>query len=543
MKRRAVVKSLGLLPIAGLTGSSLSETMAATTNTPGPLVPGERIYQSIGVEPVINCRGTLTVIGGSTELPEVRQAMDAAAQHYVQLDELAEAAGKRFSELTGAEWGMVSSGCAAGLKHITAACVSEGNPEKLIRIPNLEGIEKCEVIIPTTSRNYYDHAIRNIGVKIINIDTAEQMQQSMSSRTALIYVMSNRYTESGPLSLENIVKMAKPMNIPVVVDAAAEILTIPNVHLQRGATIVAYSGGKAIRGPQCAGLMLGDKKILTAAWQASAPHHGPCRDNKVGREEHVGMIAAVEAWVKTDHTQKEKTWLSWLDHIISKASGIESVKTSVREPRGRDNRSTSLTISWDPSKLHITGEEVADEFAATKPRIALGGRTSDDRQETSISINAAMMQEGNQKIVADRVREILTRKRQPKSIAMAAPSANLTGAWDVSIEYYLGKSVHHFFITKQENNWITGSHKGDFSLQEIQGTISGADVKLFSRYVAPGDGINFTFAGKLEGDSIKGDLYLGEYLRARFSATRSAYNDKKMRVDIPSHGRRSGNAW
>jgi D-glucosaminate-6-phosphate ammonia-lyase len=543
MKRRAVVKSLGFLPIAGITGSVLPTTAVIANDTPGPLVPGDRIYQSIGVEPVINCRGTITVIGGSTELPEVRQAMDAAAQHYVQLDELAAAAGKRFSELTGAEWGMVSSGCAAGLKCITAACVSEGNPEKLIRIPNLEGIEKCEVIIPTTSRNFYDHAIRNIGVKIINVDTAGQLQQSMSSRTALIYVMSNKYTEEGPLSLENIAGMAKPMNIPVVVDAAAEILSIPNIHLQRGATIVAYSGGKAIRGPQCAGLMLGDKRILTAAWQASAPHHGPCRDNKVGREEHVGMIAAVEAWVKTDHEKKEKTWLSWLDHIIRKVSSIESVTTSVRKPHGRDNRSASVTISWDPSKLNITGEEVAEEFAATKPRIALGGRTSDDKKETSISINAAMMQEGNQKIVADRVHEILTRKRQPKSFSMAVPSANLTGAWDVSVEYYLGKSLHHFFISKQEGNWVTGSHKGDFSLQEIQGTISGNEVKLFSRYVAPGDGINFTFAGHLEGDRIHGDLFLGEYLRAKFSATRSLYNDKHMPVDIPSHGRRSGNAW
>ena len=114
----------------------------------GPLRPGPEVYQSIGVEPVINCRGTFTIIGASTELPEVRAAMDAAAQHYVQLDELAEAVGRRLAELTGAEWGMVSAGCAAGLKHVTAACVAGGNPEKLIRIPNLTGMEKTEVVIP-----------------------------------------------------------------------------------------------------------------------------------------------------------------------------------------------------------------------------------------------------------------------------------------------------------------------------------------------------------------------------------------------------------
>jgi len=543
MNRRDVVKRMGLLPIAGFAGSPISSVFAADTDMPGPLVPGDKIYQSIGVEPVINCRGTLTIIGGSTELPEVRKAMDAASQYYVQLDELAEAVGKRISELTGAEWGMVSSGCAAGLKLITAACVSEGNPEKLIRIPNLNGFEKTEVIIPTTSRNFYDHAIRNIGVKIINVNTPEELQSALSSRTALIYCMTNRYTESGPLSLENIARMAKPMNVPVVVDAAAEILTIPNVHLQRGATIVAYSGGKAIRGPQCAGLMLGDKKILTAAWQASSPHHGPGRDNKVGREEHIGMLAAVEAWVKQDHAEKEKMWLARLDHIVKKVKGIDSVETSIREPEGLDNRSAGVTISWDPLKLNITGEEVAEEFARTKPRIALGGRTSDDGRETSININAAMMNTGDEKVVGERVREILSRKRAAKTAAVQAPAANLAGEWDVDIEYYLGKSRHQFFIAKQEGNWLSGSHQSEFSHQDLHGSINGNEVRFASRYSAPGDAISFTFAGVVAGEKMSGDVYLGEYMRAKFVATRRAYKDDKTPIVTPNNGRRSGNAW
>src|SRR5690606_4045878 len=129
----------------------------------------------IGVEPVINCRGTITAIGGSTELPEVRAAMEAAAQDYVQLDELAEGVGKRLAELTGAEWGVVSSGCAAGLKLVTAACLSDGDPEKLVRIPNLSGFTKREVIIPRPSRTFYDHAIRNTGVTIITVDTPDEL--------------------------------------------------------------------------------------------------------------------------------------------------------------------------------------------------------------------------------------------------------------------------------------------------------------------------------------------------------------------------------
>ena len=353
----------------------MSAFEADAAPVPGPLKtgPGMEVYQSIGVEPVINCRGTFTIIGASVELPEVRAAMEAASQYNVQLDELADAVGRRLAELTGAEWGMVSAGCAAGLKHVTAACVAGGNPEKLVRIPDLTGFDKTEVVIPRSSRSVYDHAIRNIGVKVINVDTAEELQNALNARTAMIYLSAGGPSTSGPLALENVARMAKPRNIPILVDAAAEILTIPNVHLQKGATIVAYSGGKAIRGPQCAGLLLGRKDLLMSAWQASSPHHGPGRDNKVGREETIGMLAAVEAWTKRDHQAEWKTWLSWLDQIAKRVSVIDGVTTAVREPQGLSNRSPVLAVSWDPSKLHITGEEVAEEFATTKPRIALGG--------------------------------------------------------------------------------------------------------------------------------------------------------------------------
>ena len=197
---------------------------------PGPLKTGTQIYQSIGVEPVINCRGTFTIIGASVELPEVRAAMDAASQYNVQLDELADAVGRRLAALTGAEWGMVSAGCAAGLKHVTAACVAGGNPEKLLRIPDMTGLDKTEVVIPRSSRSVYDHAIRNIGVKVITVDTAEELADALSSRTAMVYLSAGGATTSGPLSLENVVKMTKPRNIPILVDAAAENLTIPNIH-------------------------------------------------------------------------------------------------------------------------------------------------------------------------------------------------------------------------------------------------------------------------------------------------------------------------
>ena len=189
MKRRSIIKSLTMIPFAGaLTpfkslfaaprhDSSLLQNGADQFVGTGGLPTGPNIFQSIGVEPIINCRGTFTIIGGSIERPEVRAAMEAASKDFVQYDELADGIGKRLAEITGAEWGMVSAGCAAGMKHITAACVTGGNPEKLIRIPDLEGFDKTEVVIPTSSRNVYDHAIRNIGVKIIEVNTPEELER------------------------------------------------------------------------------------------------------------------------------------------------------------------------------------------------------------------------------------------------------------------------------------------------------------------------------------------------------------------------------
>src|SRR5438105_15076668 len=179
----------------------LSAFEAEAAPAPGPLKAGPEIYQSIGVEPVINCRGTFTIIGASVELPEVRAAMEAACQYNVQLDELADAVGQRLAELTGAEWGMVSAGCAAGLKHVTAACVAGGNPEKLLRIPDLTGLDKTEVVAPRSARSVYDHAIRNVGVKMITVETGEELERALSPRTAMIYLSAGG---SGAMALENV---------------------------------------------------------------------------------------------------------------------------------------------------------------------------------------------------------------------------------------------------------------------------------------------------------------------------------------------------
>jgi D-glucosaminate-6-phosphate ammonia-lyase len=530
MERRDVIKGLTILPFTG-SFLPLESVLAATR---GPLVPGPNIYQSIGVEPVINCVGTYTIIGGSLEKPEVVAAMHDASGFFVQYDELAFGIGRRLADLTGAEWGMVSAGCAAGMKHVTAACVTGGNPEKLIRIPDLNGFDKTEVVIPRRSRNAYDHAIRNIGVKIITVNTPEELDRALNSRTAMIYMTANNNVLPGePFSLESIAEMAKPLNIPILVDAAAEDLTIPNVHLKRGATIVAYSGGKAICGPQCAGLLLGRKDILMSAWQASSPHHGPGRDNKVGKEEMLGMLAAVEAWVKRDHVEKMRIWRSYLDNISRQVSIINGVKCTIQEPKDLSNHSPSLVISWDPEKLFINGQEVAEDLATKQQRIAVHSNYMDESGNTSITISSGQMQPGNDAVVAKRIADILSQKRT-KQKEMNPPAADITGRWDVDIEFYSSKSQHTFFIEQQDGNWILGSHKGDFSIRDMSGTLEGDQIKLSSSDRLVADNIPFIFYGTVSGDKMTGQIYMGEYINAKFTANRHSRKAVRRPVRVPN---------
>jgi seryl-tRNA(Sec) selenium transferase len=458
--------------------------------------------------------------------------MEAAAHNFVQYDELSDGIGQRLADLTGAEWGMVSAGCAAGLKHITAACVTGGNPEKLIRIPNLAGFEKSEVIIPRYSRNAYDHAVRNIGVTIIHVTTAEELEKAINPKTAMIYMTGGAASENGqPLSLEVIASIAKPKNVPVLIDVAAQNLTIPPVHLKRGATIVAYSGGKAICGPQCAGLMLGDKDILMSAWQASSPHHGPGRDNKVGREEMMGMLAAVEDWTKRDHAGDWKRWLGWLDTISRKVTTIDGVTTKIIEPAGLSNKSPVLNVIWDPAKLNVNGYDIAEEVGRSKPRIALGSSDQPDGL-TSVNITTGQMQPGEEKIVADRIYQVLSKKRDPKPQTMTAPTANLSGRWDVNLKFFSSTSQHTFTI-EEDGNWLEGTHKGDLDVRNVVGTIEGNAVKLRSTIPLIGDNVTYLFSGTIAGETLTGDIYMGEYRTAKFVATRNTAKAPRQKVLIP----------
>ena len=525
LSRRELFRRSALLTLPAL---FRGHTAAAATSAAAPAAPeglrvGQDIYQSIGVRPLINARGTFTIISGSRMLPEVRAAIDAAAQHHVQLDELMAAIGARLAELTKAEWGMVSSGCSAALTHATAACVAGGNPDLHVRIPNLTGFPKDEVIIPTHSRNVYDAAVRAVGVRVVEVATGEELEAAFGPRTAMVYILAGPAADKGPLSTRSIAQMANQKRVPVLVDAAAEILTVPNVHLENGATLVAYSGGKCIRGPQSAGLLLGRKDLVQAAWIHSAPHHGFARSMKVGKEEAIGMLMAVEMWMKRDHKAEWSRWMSWLDSIAKHVSTIDGVTTSIAETSELSNRTPSLSIRWDPKRLGISGAAVAKHLLDNEPRIATpGGR--DRGAETSISVTPYMMSAGEEKIVAERIHAILS--NPPKQAALsrtAAPAVDLTGRWDVHIEYAANSSNHTLHL-KQVDNRIEGTHQGEFVSRDLVGTIDGNSVQISSSYTERhGDALSFRFNGTAEADAMSGTLDMGEYLMAKWSAKRHDY--------------------
>jgi L-seryl-tRNA(Ser) seleniumtransferase len=268
--RRNLLTATGLAAVAQ--NLRLRNPANASAAEAGTLRIGPDLFQSIGVQPLINCKGTFTIVSGSQSLPEVKQAMLEASKHYVHLDELMEGVGKRLAALTGAEWGIVTNGCAAALTHATAACIAGADPEKLQRLPYLQGL-KNEVIAPRHSRNVYDHAVRMLGVRIVEVNDVEQLQKAFNPRTAMVMILAAPPADREPLSTQTISRLAKEHHVPVRVDAAAELRTIPNKLRQAGATMVCYSGGKCLRGPQAAGLLLGRKDLVQAAWLHSAPHH------------------------------------------------------------------------------------------------------------------------------------------------------------------------------------------------------------------------------------------------------------------------------
>jgi L-seryl-tRNA(Ser) seleniumtransferase len=318
--------------------------------------------------------------------------------------------------------------------------------------------------------------------------------------------------------LPQVAPIAKKAGVPILVDAAADYLIIPNPYLAQGADLVAYSGGKILRGPQGAGLLVGRKDLVRAAWANSAPHHAFGRAMKVSKEEVVGMVTAVDTFINKRNIQSEyKEWESWYSHITEKITQVPGVKAQVRGPQ-RGGPFPALTVSWDPSQVGLTAGDVGRLLLEGEPRIMshASGKTH------SFLIRPVAMRPDDYKLVAERLTQIFRSapKGAPKH-APAAPAANIAGRWDVTVQYDSGTAAHKLFLTTNGNK-VSGTHIGWAFEGELTGAIDADKVEFQTALPAGGQTLPYGFSGKVTGDTMSGDLHLGEYGRARWTARRHA---------------------
>ena len=323
----------------------------------------ENIYTRIGVTPIINARGTWTYISGSQELPEVREAKQEAAMHFVDMWELQRAVGKRLAELSGAEDGLVTAGAAAAMATATAACIAGTDSARIWQLPDTTGM-KDEVIM-FGGRISFDSGIRSSGGKLVVVHTHDELKAAFNDKTAMVYT-----TARGD-RLEKAVPITKAAHVPILVDWAAGIPPIENLGLpwKMGADLYTFSGGKGLCGPQCSGLLLGRKDLIEAALAQSCPWEGAvCRPMKVGKEEIMGALAAVETWGKRDLSELDKEWNKRVKKIAQLVETVPGVTTDIETPQA-GNRYPTLTVKWDEAGFKLTVQDCAKKLRDGSPRI------------------------------------------------------------------------------------------------------------------------------------------------------------------------------
>lgn len=364
-------------------------------------VPKRDFFRELGVRPFINAAGTYTTLTASLMPPEVVAAWEYASRQYVRLNELQDAVGKRIAELIGCEAAMVTSGAAGALTVGTAACMTGTNPDFIRRIPDTTGM-KTEVIIQKKHRYGYDHAVRNCGIRFVEVETREELENAIGPNTAMM-LFFNANDPVGQIKVEEFAQLGKKHGIPTFNDAAADVPPVENLskYIKMGYDLVTFSGGKMLRGPQSAGLLLGRKELIEAAKLNTNPYSDSIgRGCKVNKEEILAMLVAVELYVKKDHEAEWKEWERRVGVIRDALTKFRELKTEIQIPEIA-NHVPHLHLTWDQQALRVTPEEVRQQLREGEPSIEVTPGARD-----RIVVNVAVMMSGEEKIVARRLREI-----------------------------------------------------------------------------------------------------------------------------------------
>jgi uncharacterized pyridoxal phosphate-dependent enzyme len=400
MKRRQLLKSFTILPLSTAAGTMLSSNTALAAGN-----PANDLFKELGLRTFINAAGNYTVLTGSLMTGEVMNAINLASKKYAMLDDVQDRVGERIAALCRAEGAMVTAGCWSALVLGMAGVLTGKNAELVSKLPFVEGTGmKSEVILQKSHAVGYEHALTHAGATLIKVESTAELEQAINSKTAMLWFL-NREAAKGKIQHQEFVELSRKHNLPCMIDIAADVPPVENLwkYNEMGFDLVAISGGKALCGPQSAGVLMGKKPLIEAARLNANPRSGVGRGQKVNKEEIIGMYVAIKEYVARDHKKEWQQWEAKVATINKAISDIPGVSTEVYVPPV-DNHNPSLRITWDPVKINLTSEQLRDKLRSGEPSIEVISW----EKENSIRITVFMLQPREEKIVAERLRYALT---------------------------------------------------------------------------------------------------------------------------------------
>lgn len=401
MKRREVIKNLSILPVSGVV---LGSTIPFGTELAAMAAPKRDLFAELGIRTFINAAGTYTAMSGCLMQEDVVDAIRFTSNKFAMIEEVQDKVGAKISELCHSEAAMVTAGCWSASVLGAAATITGLDPKKVAQLPHLENL-KSEAIVQKAHNEGYVHALKNTGLTVIEIETVEDLEKAINEKTALMWFL-NYAGPNGQIKDMEWVALAKKHNIPTMIDMAADATPVENLWKfnDMGFDLVCVSGGKGLRGPQSAGLLMGKKDLIAAARLNGPPRGGNIgRGMKVNKEEIIGMYIALEKFINRDH---QKQWKIWEDRIAVMENAVKKINgvTATVSVPPVANITPTLTVSWDSAKVKISRNEFQEKLRKGSPSIEMiGGR------ENSVVITSWNMQPGEEKIVAARMAEELTK--------------------------------------------------------------------------------------------------------------------------------------